>query len=65
MATDRTKLEYEIATAANGEYLVRIRAPGNRATLAHSETYKDKDDALRMIEIIRANAADGEVDDKT
>ena len=28
MATDRTKLEYEIATAANGEYLVRIRAPG-------------------------------------
>ena len=65
MATDQTKLEYELDTASNRQYFVRIRAPGNRATLAHSETSKDKDDALRMIEIIRENAADGEVDDKT
>lgn len=63
--TDRSKLEYEVVVAANDEYLVRIRAPGNRAVLAHSETYKSKSDAFRMIEIVRNGAADGEIDDRT
>ena len=63
--TDRTKLEYEIRSGEDGQFYVTIRAAGNRETLAHSEGYKAKRDALHMIELIRAGAAEGEVDDQT
>ena len=63
--TDRSKLEYELKTGKDAQTYVTIKAPGNRQPLAVSEGYRAKTDALRMIDIVRAGAADGEIDDQT
>ena len=63
--SDKSKLEFEIVMVGT-EYQVKIRAPGNRALLAVSDTlYDDKEDAENMIRIIRENAADAVIDDQT
>ena len=62
--SDRSRLEFEIVMVKT-EYQVRIRAPGNRALLAVSDTlYDDKEGAEKMIRIIRENAADAVIDDQ-
>ena len=63
--SDRSKLEYELKTGRDAQFYVTIRAPGNREALGVSEGYRAKPDALRMIEIVRNGAADGEIDDQT
>ena len=63
--TDRSKLEYELKTGKDAQYYVTIRAAGNRESLAVSEGYRAKADALRMIDLVRKGAADGEIDDQT
>ena len=63
--TDRAKLEYELKQGNDSQFYVTIRAAGNREALATSEGYRAKPDALHMIDLVRAGAADGEVDDQT
>ena len=63
--TDRSKLEYELKQGNDSQFYVTIRAAGNREALATSEGYRDKSDALHMIDLVRAGAADGVVDDQT
>lgn len=65
MPTDRSKLEYEIKTGADNQLYVTIRAAGNREALARSEGYKSRNAALNMIECVRRDAAEGEIDDQT
>ena len=62
---DRTKLEFELKEGNDSQYYVTLRAAGNREALATSEGYRDKSDALHMIDLVRAGAADGVIDDQT
>ena len=63
--TDRTRLEYELKQGNDSQYYVTLRAAGNREALATSEGYRAKADALHMIDLVRAGAADGVIDDQT
>ena len=65
MATDRSKLEYEINRSKDDRFYVTIRGPGGRANLARSQLYKSKRSASNMIRILKESAADGEIEDNT
>ena len=62
---DRAKLEFELKRGNDSDYYVTIRAAGNREALATSEGYRAKADALHMIDLVRAGAAGGVIDDQT
>ncbi len=63
--SNRSKLEYELKQGKDSQFYVTIRAAGNREALATSEGYGAKPDALHMIGLVRAGAADGVIDDQT
>ena len=62
---DRSQLEFELKQGKDSQHYVTIRAAGNREALATSEGYRAKADALNMIDLVRAGAADGVIDDQT
>ena len=51
------------ALGKDAQFYVTLREAGNRDALAVSEGYRAKADALRMITLVRAGVADGEIDD--
>ena len=63
--SDRSKLEFELKQGTDRQYYVTLRAAGNREALATSEGYRAKADALHMVDLVRAGAADGVIDDQT
>lgn len=63
--TDRSKGEFETNSSNDGRYCVAFRAAGNRHVLMTSETHYGKRDAERCIELVRGQAADAEIDDKS
>lgn len=54
-------MRFKLSTASNGQTYFEIQAGGNHATLATSETYKDKADALAAIDLIKKGAASADV----
>lgn len=65
MEADRP-LHFEIRrTRFRRRFYVVIRAPGNRRVLAHSQGYRRKESAERMIEIIQRHARTSTVEDLT
>lgn len=54
-------MQFELSKASNGQTYFEIQATGNYATLATSETYQDKADALAAIDLIKSEAASATV----
>ncbi len=58
-------MQFKLSPASNGQTYFEVQATGNFATLATSETYKDKSDALAAIGLIQQEAASATVADAT
>jgi uncharacterized protein YegP (UPF0339 family) len=58
-------MRFKLTTASNGQTYFEIQAAGNFATLATSETYKSKADALAAIDLIKSGAASASIVDNT
>ena len=58
-------MRFSITKADNGEVYFEIQAAGNFETLAMSETYRDKRDAIAAIEEIRRDAGGADIVDNT
>lgn len=56
-------MQFKLSKATNGQTYFEIQATGNYETLATSETYKDKSDALKAIGLIQKEAASARVVD--
>ena len=58
-------MRFKLSKASNGQTYFEIQATGNFQSLATSETYKDKSDALEAIGLIQQEAASASVVDTT
>ena len=58
-------MRFRISTASNGEVYFEVQAGGNFETLATSETYRNKSDAIAAIDRIRRGAGGADVVDNT
>ncbi|HWL35011.1 MAG TPA: YegP family protein [Frankiaceae bacterium] len=54
-----------VINSSGTQVYFEIQSDGNYETLATSERYKDKDDALAAIDIIKAEAATAQTKDNT
>jgi uncharacterized protein YegP (UPF0339 family) len=59
------RFKLQRSTDAQQPYYFEIQAAGNYETLATSETYVNKADALRAIDLIKQGAAGATVVDQT
>jgi uncharacterized protein YegP (UPF0339 family) len=58
-------MRFSISNADNGQVYFEIQAAGNFETLATSETYRSKRDALAAIDEIQRGAGGADVVDNT
>ena len=58
-------MKFTITTSTDGQCYFEAQSDGNHETLATSETYRDKADARRAIDLIKKEAAAAQVIDHT
>lgn len=58
-------MRFKLSKASNGQTYFEIQATGNYETLATSETYWSKSDALKAIGLIQKEAASATIVDDT
>lgn len=58
-------MRFKLSKASNGQTYFEIQASGNYETLATSETYVNKADALAAINLIKSEAASATTVDDT